>query len=168
MSEDQPKTERKKETFLEGLENRLRETANLGHVLATEPRAFPGALGRVLKRFVRTVWNARGGGLYACGFVVTFLWLEATTFIGELVASGSLASFVSEQLIEFILRFTVQSLTNTVLAFIWPVYVIQFSPIWGGIALAALYILFPRYLKEPLTKWLFHDADEKPEGGASV
>ncbi|HET6628965.1 MAG TPA: hypothetical protein VFG91_04255 [Woeseiaceae bacterium] len=166
MPEDKPKTERHKETFLESLESRLRETANLGHVLATEPRAFPGAIGRVLKRFVRTLWNARGGGLYACGFVVTFLWLEATAFVGQLVASGSLAGFLSSQLFEFVVRFTVQSLTNTVLAFIWPVYLIQLSPLWGGIALAALYVLFPLYIKDPLTNWLFHDDDETPQKDA--
>jgi hypothetical protein len=162
MSEEQPKAKRQKESFLAGMAKRLREMANLGNVLATEPRAFPGALGRVLKRFIRTVWNARGGGLYACGFVVTFLWLETTTLIGELVSSGSLASFLSDQLIEFLLRFTVQSLTNTVLAFIWPVYFIQLSPIWGGLALAALFILFPLYIKEPLTRWLFHDEENEP------
>lgn len=167
MRRKRDKPERRKETFLKGLENRLREAANLGRVLATEPRAFPGALGRVLKRFVRTIWNARGGGLYACGFVITFLWLEATTFVGELVASGSLAAFVTGQLIEFVVRFTVQSLTNTLLAFIWPVYVIQLSPLWGAIALAALYVLFPLYIKEPLARWLFDDADEKPEGDAT-
>ena len=177
MSEDPQKAERKKETFVEGLENRLRETANLGHVLVTEPRAFPHAFGRVLKRFARTVWNARGGGLYACGFVVTFLWLEATTLIGELVSSTSLASFFTDQLFEFIFRFTVQSLQNTVAAFIWPLWVIEMSPLWGGLLLAALYFAFPRYIKEPLSEWLFRDDVEqelpseeapprKPENGA--
>ena len=161
MREDKPKTGRRKETFVEGLKNRLRETANLGHVLVTEPRAFPAAFGRVLKRFVRTVWNARGGGLYACGFVVTFLWLEATTLIGELVSSTSLASFFTDQLFEFIFRFTVQSLQNTIAAFIWPVWLIQLSPLWGGLLLAALYFVFPRYLKEPLTKWLFRDDEDR-------
>lgn len=170
MRDNQGKTERKKQSFLAGMESRLRETANLGQVLATEPRAFPGALGRVLKRFVRTVWNARGGGLYACGFVVTFLWLEATTLVGELVSSGSLAAFFSEQLFEFIFRFTIQSLTNTVTAFLWPFLVIQVSPVWGPAALGVLYLLFPRYLKEPLTQWLFHDDEQaqpdEPENGA--
>lgn len=162
MHSDRPKAERKKESFLDGMTKRLREAANLGHVLATEPRAFPGALWRVLKRFVRTVWNARGGGLYACGFVVTFLWLEATMFVGELVSSGSLASFFSEQLVEFIFRFTVQSLTNTVSAFMWPVWVIQMSPVWGSAALGVLYVVFPRYIKEPVTHWLFQDDEELP------
>lgn len=162
MRKRQPKEKPPKETFLEGLEKRLRETANLGHVLATEPRAFPGAAGRVLKRFVRTTWNARGGGLYACGFVVTFLWLEATTLVDELVSSSSLASFFTDQLIEFLLRFTVQSVQNTVAAFIWPFWLIGMSPLWGGLLLGALYLLFPRFVKEPLTEWLFRDDEEPP------
>ncbi len=161
MRKRQRKEKPPKESFLEGLGNRLRETANLGHVLATEPRAFPGAAGRVLKRFVRTVWNARGGGLYACGFVVTLLWLETTTLIGEVASSTSLASFVTDQVLEFIFRFTVQSLLNTLFAFIWPVWLIGMSPLWGGLLLAALYFAFPRYINGPLTEWLFRD-DEEP------
>ena len=161
MSKDTPRDKPRKETFVEGLESRLRETANLGHVLVTEPRAFPGAFGRVLKRFARTVWDARGGGLYACGFVVTFLWLEATTLIGELVSSTSLASFFTDQLFEFIFRFTVQSLQNTVAAFIWPLWVIEMSPLWGGLLLAALYFVFPRYIKGPLSEWLFRDDEDR-------
>jgi hypothetical protein len=142
------------------MRNRLRETANLGRVLVTEPRAFPGELGRVFRRFVRSVWHARGGGLYACGFVVTFLWLEATTVVDEVASATSLGSFLSDQLFEFLFRFTIQSLQNTIGAFLWPVYVLQMSPVWGGATLAALYILFPRYIKEPLTQWLFRGDDD--------
>ncbi len=160
MQDERKKPKRKKEPFLRRMRNRLRETANLGRLLVTEPRAFPGELGRALKRFVRTLWHARGGGLYACGFVVTFLWLEATTVVDEVTSATSLGAFVSEQLFEFLLRFTIQSLQNTIGAFLWPVYVLQMSPVWGGAILGALYILFPRYIKEPLTQWLFKGDDE--------
>jgi hypothetical protein len=170
MRKNRKKPKREKESFLAGMENRLRETVSLGRVLATEPRAFPGALGRVFKRFVRTLWNARGGGLYACGFVVTFLWLEARTLIDEIASSSSVGAFFSEQLFELLFRFTVESLQNTVSAFIWPAWVLAVSPIWGAAVLGALYLVFPRYIKEPLTRWLFHDDDEakikEPENGA--
>ena len=159
---------REKESFLTGMVNRLRETADLGRVLVTEPRAFPGALGRVFKRSVRTLWNARGGGLYACGFVVTFIWLEIASLFDEIASSTSLASFFSEQLFEVIVRFTIESLQNTIGAFIWPVYLIALSPVWGAAMLGVLYFAFPRYIKEPLTRWLFHDDDqaetESPDG----
>lgn len=164
MRDKRKKQKRKKEPFLTGMRNRFLETVNLGRLLVAQPRAFPGELGRIFKRFLRTLWSARGGGLYACGFVVTFLWLEATTVVDEVASATSLGSFVSEQLFEFLFRFTIQSLQNTIGAFLWPVYVLQLSPVWGGATLGALYFLFPRYLKEPLTKWLF-DGDDRAEPG---
>lgn len=160
MKKDQAKEKRQKESFLTGMANRAREAMGLGRVLVTEPRAFPGALGKVFKRSVRTLWQARGGGLYACGFVVTFIWLEITTLFEEIASSTSLAGFFSEQFFELILRFTIESLQNTIGAFLWPVYLIQLSPVWGGAILGALYLAFPRYIKEPLTRWLFHDDEQ--------
>lgn len=160
MHDDKPGTKPKKETFLEGMENRLREAAGLGRVLVQEPRAFPGAAQRTFKRFVRGLWEARGGGMYACGFVVTFLWLEAATLVNEVATSGSFASFLSEEIRDFILRFTVQSLENTILAFIWPAWFIMQSPILGAASLAALWLVFPRFIKPTVTRWLFDDDEE--------
>ncbi len=142
--------------------DRGRESADLGRVLVTEPRSFPSALSVVIRRSIRGVWNARGGGLYACGFVVTFVWLELTTLIDEFSASDGIAGFFSGQLIQFLLRFTVDSLMNTVNALIWPVHVIGFSPPWGFAILGAMYLLFTYVLKKPLEDWLFHDGDTTP------
>lgn len=150
----------KRRGFLERITNHLREAASLGRVLVKEPRAFPGAARRSFKRFLRDLWNARGGGMYACGFVITFLWLEAATLVDEVVSSGSLAAFVSEQFFEFLFRFTVQSLQNTIGAFLWPVYLVQVSPLFGGVTLAALWFIFPRYIKPVVTRWLFDDDEE--------
>ena len=160
--ESKPKPKRK--TFLEGMKDRLREAAGLGRVLVTEPRNFPSAAGRVFKRSLRTLWESHGGGLYATGFVVTFLWLEAKTLVQEVASSTSIASFFTDQFFEFVLRFTVQSITNTVGAFIWPAYLVQMSPMWGGLILGGLYIVFPRYLKPPLTRWLLDGAEEAQSG----
>ena len=51
-------------------------TVGLGKTLVNEPKSFPGELWALVKRTLRALWNARGGGLYACGYVVTFAWLE--------------------------------------------------------------------------------------------
>lgn len=131
-------------------------------MLVTEPRAFPGALGKVAKRFVCTLWDARGGGLYACGFVLTFIWLEIRSLFTEIVSISGVGSFFGEQLFQLLFRFTVESLQNTIGAFIWPVYLLEWSPAWGGATLAALYFIFPRFFKEPLERWLFNDDVEPP------
>src|SRR5690606_23353488 len=118
VAEDKQKSKPPRESFLARTGNRLRDAAGLGRLAVEEPRAVPGELRRRFKRFLRTLWNSHGGGLYACGFVIAFLWLEASTIVGEFASSSSFASFVAVELIEFVFRFSVQSLVNTILAFI--------------------------------------------------
>lgn len=141
------------------MKHRGRETVSLGRTLKDEPREFPGQLLRALKRSFHTVWNARGGGLYACGFVITFIWLEIRTVIAEFAEAEGIGAFLSEQLFEMLVRFTVQSIQNTVMAFLWPVWLIERFEFFGIAALAVLYFLFPRLIKEPLNRWLFDDGE---------
>lgn len=147
----------KKERFTERLRRQGREGRDLGRMLVNEPRAVPGRLGYLAKRGFRSLWQARGGGFYACGFAVTFVWLELRTLAGEIAAASGVGSFLSEQLIEFIVRFTVQSITNTVQAFLWPLWFLGNYELWGLLGLLAGYLLFRHLLKEPLTRWLFDD-----------
>lgn len=137
----------------------VRESAALGHTLVTQPRSFPAALWVVIRRWIRKVWNTRGGGLYACGFVVAFAWLEFTTLLDEFSSSTGFTGFLSGQLLQFLMRFTVDSLVNTALALIWPVHVIAYAPPWGIVILVATYLLFNYLLKKPLERWLFRDAE---------
>ncbi len=143
------------------MKNRGRETVSLGRTLKDEPRAFPGQLLRVLKRSFHTVWNARGGGLYACGFVITFIWLEIRTVIAEFAAAEGIGAFLTGQLFEILIRVTVQSIQNTLMAFLWPLWLIERFELIGVAALVVLYFLFPRLIKEPLNRWLFNDGEER-------
>lgn len=138
---------------------RGRESVDLGRTLVTEPRSFPAALWVVIRRWIRKIWNARGGGLYACGFVVAFVWLEFTTLVNEFSESDGITGFFGGQLIEILMRFTVDSIVNTVHAFLWPVHVIRFSPPWGVIFLGLMYAVFTYMLQQRLERWLFDDAD---------
>ncbi|HZW60476.1 MAG TPA: hypothetical protein VFE85_09285 [Woeseiaceae bacterium] len=147
----------KKPSFVARMKARGRETAVLGRTLYHEPRSFPGALLKTLKRSFRTLWNARGGGLYACGFVVAFVWLEISTTVNEAMTANGVGAFLSDQLMDFVLRFTVQSIGNTVQAFLWPLLLIEYLQAWGLAVLLILYVTFPRYIKQPLSNWLFDD-----------
>lgn len=146
---------RDKVSFVQGMRNRVRAMRDLGTMLVNEPRAFPGETSRLLKRSLRKLWNARGGGLYACGYLVTFIWLEIKTIGGEIIASDSALSFVTEQFFEIFFRLLSESFVNSILAFIWPAFLLQWSPLWGLAILVALYFIFPRFIKPVLTKWLF-------------
>ena len=157
MSDAKPKN--KKPSFFQRMANRGREAKALGRILMDEPRSFPGESLRLVKRSLRTVWDARGGGLYACGFLVTFVFLEIRMLILDIYTAESVGSFFSGQLSDLLFKYVGQSLQNTISAFMWPAYIIELNPTWGAGALAAMFVLFPRFLKKPLERWLFGDAE---------
>ena len=103
----------------------------------------------------------RGGGLYAVGYILTFLYFEAMTIIDEIAESTGLGDFISDQLLGFLLRFVVGSFANMIKALMWPVYIIQLNPVFGGIVLGAAFYIFPKYLKKPLEKKLFGEEREQ-------
>ncbi|RLA29273.1 MAG: hypothetical protein DRQ63_01330 [Gammaproteobacteria bacterium] len=154
------KSKPKKPSFFTRMANRGREFKSLGQLLAKEPRAFPGALLQVIRRSVRTIWDARGGGYYACGFVLTFIWLEITMFVEDIAEATGIADFFGEQLLEMLFRYLGESFVNTIKAFMWPVYIIQISPPWGVAVFVLMAVIFNKILKEPVEKWLFHEDDQ--------
>ena len=156
------KKKKKKDSFAVRMKRRGREFKSLGQTLANEPKAFPGALLKVLRRSLRTVWDARGGGLYACGYVLTFLWLEITMLVNEILSAESIGGFFGEQVFELFFKFFGESLRNMISAFMWPIYVIEVSPPWGLGAFVIMYLVFGRWIKQPLEEWLFHD-NELPQ-----
>jgi len=141
------------------------ELMRLGQILAKEPRRFPRALLNVLRRSFRTVWDARGGGLYACGYVLTFIWLEITMFIEDIVSAESIGDFFGEQVFEIFFRYLGESFRNMIAAFMWPVQVIEISPPWGVGILVGMFVVFPRWIKPSLERWLFDGDDSIPAAG---
>lgn len=94
----------------------------------------------------------RGGGLYACGFALTFVTLEAGSFIDDF---KQIHLLFEGEVIDFVLNFVVDSFTNTVKAFAWPATIAQFAPPWGAISLGLAFVLFPTYVKKHIEAWLF-------------
>ena len=153
----------KKDSFVVRMKKRGREFKNLGQILASEPKRFPRALLNVIRRSIRTLWDARGGGCYAFGFVVTFVWLEIRMILDDIFEATSIGDFFGEQLLEMLFRYIGESFQNTIKAFIWPVYVIEVSPTWGVGILVGSYFVFTRLIKKPLEAWLFHDNESGGE-----
>jgi hypothetical protein len=151
------KPKKKKPSFLTRLVNRGREAKALGHVLVNEPRQFPNEAIKLTRRSLRTIWDARGGGLYACGFLVTFLFLEVRMFIIDIYSAESVGNYFSGQVSDMLFKYLGQSFQNTISAFLWPIYIIDLHPVWGGGLLAAMFVIFPRFLKKPLEMWLFNE-----------
>ena len=108
----------------------------------------------------RKVWKVRGGGLYAVGYILTFLFYEAKTVAEEIAESTGIVDFLSNQIFEFVIRFATDSLQNMIQAFMWPVAIVELFPPYGAIALGLAFFAFPKYLKKPIEKWLFGDDKE--------
>jgi hypothetical protein len=146
-----------KPSYVRRMGDRAKVVGSLSETLVKEPKAFPRKTAHAVRPWFRKVWKARGGGLYAFGFVITFVYLEASLLIGEIMAATGVVDFFTEQLIELPLRFLSESLGNLIQAFIWPVPILEISPPWGVAILAVIYLLFTYLIKEPLERWLFHD-----------
>mgnify|MGYP001819189761 CR=1 FL=1 len=116
-----------------------------------------------VRTWLRKVWKVRGGGLYALGFIATFVVLEVQSLADDVLGIGAI---FTGQAFEFIISFVVDSFTNTVQAFMWPIHIVQFAPPWGAVALGVAYMGFATYLKKPIEDWLFDDEPE-PEGEAT-
>ncbi len=161
MSDAKPK----KPSFFKRMANRGREFLALGRILADEPKDFPAALLRVLKRSFRTVWEARGGGLYACGFLATFIYLEIRMLFVDIYEADSVSGFVSEQASEIVFKYIGQSFQNTISAFMWPVHIIQLNPPYSVFILGGMFVVFSFFLKKPLERWLFDDEENSASNG---
>ena len=111
------------------------------------------------RRWLARVWKVRGGGLYATGFVVTLTYLEISTVLGELAAADGIGAFFREQLVEFIMRFSVESISNLIEAFLWPLRAIGIEPPWGALALGLGFAAFELFLNEPVERWLVGDEE---------
>lgn len=112
------------------------------------------------RAWFRKVWEVRGGGLYACGFAVTFIILEAGSLSDDVLGIGAL---FNGQAISFVIGFIIDSLMNTFYALIWPVYIVQWKMPVGAIALGVAFWLFPTYVKPHIEGWLFDGDPETVE-----
>ena len=141
----------------------LRAAGELGREAITRPGGLPDKAHGWFRAWFRRVWDVRGGGLYAVGFAVAFLFFEIREAVVEdipqLVAMNNI---LGSELIGFAIQFVIDSMLNFARALVWPMYVVQLWPPVGLIALVAAFVLFPRYLKKPIEGWLFEDADTGP------
>lgn len=88
-------------------------------------------------------------------------------FVSDIIEFESFASFFGEQIFEMLFRYIGESFQNTVSAFIWPVYFVQISPPWGAVGLGLAFVVFAKFLKQPVEQWLFDDVTDEKEKTSS-
>jgi len=122
---------------------RLSESVGTVREAVAEPRAVPLRLRDGLLR----LWRTRGGGFYGFGYVVAFVVLEVHAFITNWVDADDVVGMVVQEVLGFLFRFAGQSLLNGVLAFGWPVFVLQYLGGWGLVLLGVAWWLFDRFAR---------------------
>jgi len=138
------------------LRERAREIGRRGHEELTRKGGLPDSAHGFLRRWFRRVWELRGGGAYAIGFGVTFLYLEINDILFDDIPTLFAMDLTSvDSLIGFVVSFIIDTLMNTLVAFVWPALLLSNGEIYGLVALVAIFTLFPRYLKKPIEHWLF-------------
>ncbi len=130
--------------------------------VAGELKEDPKRVKPLLRQAIANVWQARGGGLYGLGYIVAFCVFEVQFFVTEIGEAQGVVDFVSSQLIEYVLRFGLQSIINGFLALLWPVYVIDAFGIWGIGGMIVAYFGFERLLR-PTVEQHFPELKKEPK-----
>ena len=144
----------KRRTLGRRISESARAAGELGQDIVKRPGVLPGKAHGWVRKWFGKVWKVRGGGLYAVGYALTFVFLEIRTVVSEIAGAEGIGQFFSEQLIEFVFRFFGESLSNMIQAFIWPVEIVTLSPPWGAIGLGVMFMVFDKFLRKPVERWL--------------
>ncbi len=97
--------------------------------------AQPRQIGTIARETAISLWSSRGGGFYGLGYVVTFLVLEIRTLFSGVATSETVLGFIGQEVTQVFFRMAFESLLNSALAFLWPLYVLQLLSNWGVVVL---------------------------------
>ena len=112
------------------------------------------------------LWITKGAGFYGLGYVITFVTLEARALSSDLGGSGGMTGFVTSQIIQFIIRFSVESFLNAMFALMWPVNLFRWLQGWGLPVLIGAYCLY-RFVVRPTLETWFPELREAREAKAA-
>ncbi len=160
-AEPKPKKE-KKPPLGRRLGEKMRSAGEVGAESVRNPRGIPGQAHGAFRSWFRNVWNTRGGSVYTLGYALSFAALELKTVMTGLAGMTSAGEYVMGQVWQFLLRFSADSIANLVLALMWPVYVLSWRPPSGVVLFVLAFLLFPKFIKPHVERWLFGDGEQPP------
>ena len=96
----------------------------------------PGTIGTRLRDAAIEIWSSRGGGFYGLGYLVTFVVLEVQAFVSGFETTDTV-TFLETELVQMFFRFAWQSVLNSLVALVWPAFVLKYLQGWGVLALIA-------------------------------
>lgn len=143
------------DSFGRRLGKRARALGVLGDDIVNRPGVLPGKAHGWFRQWFAKVWRVRGGGLYACGFAVSFVFYEIRMLVEDFTDGSDFVGLFNGEIFGFMIDFFVDSIMNTVQALIWPAHVATLAPPYGAIALGVAFVLFPMTVKPIIERWLF-------------
>lgn len=144
------------------LSDRVREAGRYGREEFSRKGSIPDKAHGLFRGWLRKVWQSRGGGFYALGFAVTFLYLEINDILFDDIPTLATINVLSADIADFIIDFVIDTFMNTMAAFMWPVWLIQWQSPWGIGLLVAGFALFPKFVQKPVENWLFEGQPPPP------
>lgn len=156
-----------RKTLGQRLEEGVEAAGELGRTAVNRPRDLPRHAEGMLRRWFREVWSVRGGGLYATGFAVAFLYLEIVEIVTDDIPTLFTTNLMSGAIIGLIIDFIVDTFVNFVTALMWPAFVAMFAPPWGAIGLGIAFLVFDRFLRKHVEDWLERDDEPVREPATS-
>lgn len=122
--------------------------------LAQEAWNEPASILHWSRNWLVRLWITKGGGFYGLGYVITFVSLEIRAISGDFSGSSGIGDLITSQLVQYVIRFSVDSLLNAVFAVIWPVYLLQWANGLGIIVLVGAYVVFRLGVYPLLENWI--------------
>jgi hypothetical protein len=148
---------------------RAQASAHAAHAAQLSAHVARTRVGPFLRRYVRKLWEKRGGGFY--GFVATmmFLYLEVVDIAGDIIDLGGARPSLG-WLISFVVSNLVTLVINTVRAAIWPLtWLSQFGVgVLSATLLAGAYLAYRAVRPHVLRMLAEPDGDEDASGAMSA
>lgn len=113
----------------------------------------PRTLLPLFRGWVVKLWLARGGGFYGFGYVLVLIGLEIQTLTGDFRASDGVTGFLLGQVIGYLLRISIESFFNGLLALIWPFSLFQWLEIWSVPVLMIGFFAFEAGVRPTVEAW---------------
>ena len=162
---DGKKQRRPRKSLGRRLGDGVNAAGELGRTAVNQPRELPRHAEGMLRRWFREVWSVRGGGLYATGFAIAFLYLEIVEIVTDDIPTLFATNLMSSEIIGLIVQFLIDTFVNFIMALMWPAFVAMFAPPWGAIGLGVAFVVFDRFLRKHIEEWL--DRDDEPVSAPS-
>jgi hypothetical protein len=123
----------------------------------------PKSIVTLVRAWFVKLWQAKGGGFYGLGYVAVLASLEFQTFTGDIAGSDSVTGFVAGQVLGYVLRVSIESFINVLLALIWPVNVIGWLGLWAIPVLGAGFLAFESVVRPIVESWFPEMRDARIE-----